>query len=48
MSVAINFTYYFWDFAVATPMFSLREFNFFVLSILLVVNFGKAAFPSQP
>jgi len=33
MSVAINFTYCFLDFAVATPMFSFIDFNFFMLSV---------------
>jgi len=29
-------------------MFSFIDLKFFPLSILLVLNFGKAAFPSQP
>jgi len=33
MSVAMSFTSYFGDFAVATLIFSLIEFNFFLLSI---------------
>jgi hypothetical protein len=48
MSVAISFTSYFGDFAVATLIFSLRDFNFFPLSILLVLTCGKAALDSKP
>ncbi len=39
MSVAINFTYYFGDLAVATLSFSFIAFNLFLLSIFANFKF---------
>jgi hypothetical protein len=42
MSVAISFTSYFGDFAAATLIFSLRDFNFFPLSIFASLNLWQS------
>jgi len=42
MSVAINFTYYFGDFAVATQSFSFIAFNLFLLSIVASFKFWQS------